>query len=481
MTQWILNKMKLYFLSLLSLLLLVNCKNNGNKEDNYAYLGGEIINPNSDFVVISKSDVVIDSVKLDAKNRFLYKIKDLNPGLYTFYHGGEIQMVLLEPKDSIIFRLNTLEFDESLVFTGEGDKKNNYLINEFLENEVQEKKVFKFCQLKPHAYQNRIDSLKTYKLEKLNTFKAKYPTSVLFDKIAKANIDFSYYSSKEVYPFVHHDNDKNAILKALPNNFYTYRKAIDYNDAFFKDHYHYSSFLRYTINNLALKDHLAHSTDNEVFKRSSLCYNLDRLNVTDSLVNNTTIKNDLLQYFAINYFSKNKDLENNDVILNAYLNKSTDEKSKSLVKRYVTSLNNLKEGSIFPSVKLVDYHNNEFDLSTLINTPTVICFWSNTFYNHFKESHYKLNELKVKYPEVKFIVINIDNYGLEKPKLALKENRFKFKDEYQFKNPEASIEALAIQPMTKTIVLDKHQKIVYNNSNIFSINFEEQLLGAINR
>ena len=90
-------------------------------------------------------------------------------------------------------------------------------------------------------------------------------------------------------------------------------------------------------------------------------------------------------------------------------------------------------------------------------------------------------KLKEKYPEVKFIVINIDDFGQDRPKASLKENRFKFKDEYQFKNPKESIEALAIQPMTKTIVIDKNKKIVYNNANIFSGNFEEQLLGAINR
>ncbi|WP_372756472.1 TlpA family protein disulfide reductase [Mariniflexile sp.] len=463
-------------------LILFNCKKDGNNsEDNYAYLGGEIINPNSDFVVISKSDVVIDSIKLDNKNRFLYKFNDLDAGLYSFYHGGEIQMVLLEPKDSLFFRLNTFEFDESLVFTGIGDKKNNYLINEFLENEVQEKKIFKFCQLKPHVYEHRIDSLKAYKLDKLNTFKTKYETTPLFDKIAKANIDFHYYSSKEVYPFVHHGENKEAILKALPKHFYNYRKTINYNDAFYKSHQHYTSFLRYTTNNIALNDHLKHSNEDEAFRRSSLCYNLDKLRVADSLVKNDAIKNDLLYYFAINFLSKNKHTENNPVILKDYLSKSTDEKGKTLVKRYVASLDNLKEGATFPSVKLVDYNNKELDLNTLINTPTVISFWSSTYYNHFKESHYKLNELKTKYPEVKFIVINIDNYGLEKPKHTLKENRFKLKDEYQFKMPEESIEALAIQPMTKTIVVDKNQKIVYNNTNIFSINFEEQLLGAINR
>lgn len=473
--------MKLHFLSLLVILTLFNCKKDGNNsEDNYAYLGGEIINPNSDFVVLLKYDVVIDTIKLDSKNRFLYKVDNLKEGLYTFYHGGEIQMVLLEPKDSLLFRLNTLEFDESLVFTGTGDKKNNYLINEFLENEIQEKKIFKFCQLKPEAYENRIDSLKNLKLNKLKTFKAKYAPSSLFDKIANTNIDYSYYSSKEVYPFVHHGNNKGDILKSLPKDFYSYRKTINYNDNFLKEHYSYSSFLKYSLNNLALENHIAHSND-AVFKRSSLCYNLDRLKLIDSLISNETIKNELLYYFTANYLSKSTNTENNDALLSAYLSKSSDETGKNEIKRFATSLNNLKEGGNFPDIKIVDYKNVEFDINSLIKTPTVICFWSNTFYNHFKESHYKLNKLKVKYPEVKFIVINIDDFGSDKPKTSLKENRFNFKDEYQFKNPKESIEVLAIQPMTKTIVVDKHQKIVYSNTNIFSMNFEEQLLGAINR
>ncbi|WP_132218362.1 TlpA family protein disulfide reductase [Mariniflexile fucanivorans] len=473
--------MKLHFLSLLVILTLFNCKKDGNNaEDNYAYFGGEIMNPNSDFVVILKSDVVVDTIKLDKRNRFLYKINNLKAGLYTFYHGGEVQMVLLEPKDSLLFRLNTLEFDESLVFTGIGDKKNNYLMNEFLENEIQEKKIFKFCQLKPHVYESRVDSLKAFKLNKLNTFKSKYNPSALFEKIAKANIDYNYFSSKEVYPFVHHGNNKAEIVKALPKDFYSYRKSINYNDDFFKEHNHYNSFLRYSANNLALQDHLHHSSDSE-FKRNSLCYNLDRLKIVDSLIINKTIKNELLYHFTANYLSKSNNTENNDAIVNSYLSKSSDETGKNEIKRFAASLNNLKEGGNFPDIKIVNYKNEELEINSLIKTPTVICFWSNQYYNHFKESHYKLNELKEKYPEVKFIVINIDDFGQDRPKASLKDNRFKFKDEYQFKNPKESIEALAIQPMTKTIVIDKHQKIVYNNTNIFSVNFEEQLLGAINR
>lgn len=473
--------MKLHYFGLIFILTLFNCKKDANTgEENFAYLGGEIINPYTNFVVLLKADKLIDTIKLDNKNRFIYKLNNLEPGLYSFYNGGEMQVVLLEPRDSIIFRLNTLEFDESLVFTGNGDKKNNYLITEFLENEIQENKIFKLCQLKPDTYEKRIDSIKDFKLKKFNEHKVKYGASELFEKLALANIDFSYYSSKEVYPFVHHGGNKSDIIKSLPSNFYDYRKEINYNDTFLKDIHYYNSFLRYSVNNLSLKNHLHHHA-NESFNWNSLCYNLDRLRLIDSLVKNKTIKNDLLYHFTTKYLFKSSDHEGNTKILNSFLQKSSNENDKTAIKRYEASLNNLKAGALLPDIKLVDYNNNEFSINTLIHTPTVICFWSHAYYDHFKESHYKLNELKAKYPEVTFIVVNVDESNTENPKQSLRKNRFATTNEYQFKTPKEAMETLALQPITKTIIVDKNKKIVYNNSNIFSRVFEEQLLGAINR
>ena len=142
--------MKFYLSFLFILITFLSCKNDSNRVAvNYAYIGGEIINPNTNYIVLSKDKIIIDTIKLDGRNRFLYKVKNLDEGIYTFRHGGEFQMILIEPADSLLFRLNTLDFDESLVFTGEGDKKNNYLINEFLQNEKEERHIVRLCQLKP--------------------------------------------------------------------------------------------------------------------------------------------------------------------------------------------------------------------------------------------------------------------------------------------------------------------------------------------
>ena len=474
--------MKLYISIIIIIITFLGCKKDNQEVDtNYAYLGGEIINPNANFIVLSKDEVVIDTVKLDGRNRFLYKIDNLNEGIYTFRHGGEYQIILLEQKDSVLLRLNTLDFDESLVFTGEGDKKNNYLINDFLENEKEEKYIIKLCQLKPVNYQKHIDSIKNKKVADFKSFKSKYETSPLFDKIAKANIDYSYYSSKEVYPFVHYGKNKTEILKSLPNDFYNYRKNINYNDTFFSNYHNYNIFLRNSFNNLSLKAHDAHS-DNKIFNRNNLCYNLDRLELIDSIITNTGIKEDLLYHYTINYLTKSEDENGNNSILKSYLNKSKNEKAKNKISSLTKSINKLKKGSVLPEISVLDYNNNSTEIHSVLNNhSTVITFWSLGYYDHFKDSHKKIKELQIKYPEIKFVAINIDDYGIEKSKKLLLNHGYNINNEYLFKNPKKASKDLAIYPMTKSIVVDKNNKIVTSNTNIFSVHFEEELLGLLNK
>lgn len=473
--------MKLHYYTLLIAITLLGCKkDNTQNNGDYAFLGGEIINANNNFVVLSKSKHIIDTIKLDGNNRFVYKVNDLKPGLYTFKHGGEVQMVLLEPKDSIMFRLNTLEFDESLVYTGKGAKKNNYLINEFLRNEIEEKNIFKYCQLDANAYQKEIDSIKNHKLKKFKKFKNKYDTSDLFNKIAQANIEYNYYFNKEIYPFVHYGHNKMDILESLPKGFYDYRKNINYNDTFLKDYHIYNSFLRWNFNNMALDKHYEHAK-NSYLKSADVCYNLDRLALIDSLVSDNEIKEELLYHYTISFLIKNKNEKNNASIIDFYKSKSLNTKGKDMITRYANALNNLKIGAAFPEIKLIDTNNAETSIDAIINSPTVISFWSQTYYDHFKESQHKIYELSTKYPEVKFIVINVDDYGLDTVLKALKRNHFSFKNQYQFKNPVISKEVLAIYPMNKAFIIDKNQKIVNSKTNIFARNFEDQLLGLINR
>ena len=97
-------------------LFLIGCTSNDTKKANGTYLGGEIINPRTDNVIIAKNDIPIDTVLLDSQNRFFYTFTDFEPGIYNFLHW-EGQMVYLEEGDSLLLRVNTRDFDESLSYT----------------------------------------------------------------------------------------------------------------------------------------------------------------------------------------------------------------------------------------------------------------------------------------------------------------------------------------------------------------------------
>lgn len=88
--------------SILSIVLLISsCKNSAhNESDDFAYIGGEIINPTENTIILESKNKTIDTIKLDGRNRFFYKIDNFYPGIYTFRHGSEYQMIMLEPNDS---------------------------------------------------------------------------------------------------------------------------------------------------------------------------------------------------------------------------------------------------------------------------------------------------------------------------------------------------------------------------------------------
>jgi len=218
--------MRIIIFNIIIALSLFACKNEIKEAGEHAFLGGEIINPNDDFVTLLKADKVLDTIKLDDHNRFLYKINNLKSGFYTFRHGSEIQMVLIEPNDSIMLRLNTFDFDESLVYSGAGADKNNYFINEFLQNEIIEKEIFKLCQLDPTVFEIKIDEIKKKKNKALNDFINKNKTSTLFKEIAEANINYNYYSSKEIYPIINYGYNNRTVIKELPEDFIVIEKML---------------------------------------------------------------------------------------------------------------------------------------------------------------------------------------------------------------------------------------------------------------
>jgi len=128
--------MKYIFSTVIIAFLFYSCKNEDTNKANGTYIAGEIVNPVQSYILLYKNEEITDSIPLDRNNRFSYKFDDFEPGLHRLIHG-EFQIVHIEEGDSILMRLNTKEFDESLTFSGYGGEKNNFLINKFLHWEEE--------------------------------------------------------------------------------------------------------------------------------------------------------------------------------------------------------------------------------------------------------------------------------------------------------------------------------------------------------
>ncbi|MDP5043357.1 MAG: hypothetical protein NWQ06_00080, partial [Leeuwenhoekiella sp.] len=84
-----------------SIVLLLGCSSDTKHSKSGTYIGGEIVNPTSNYIILKKDDLLIDTIALDQNNRFSYKLKSVKKGLYNIFHN-EQQLIYLEPGDSLL-------------------------------------------------------------------------------------------------------------------------------------------------------------------------------------------------------------------------------------------------------------------------------------------------------------------------------------------------------------------------------------------
>jgi len=118
-------------------IVLVACGKEEVKKD-YVTFSGTIVDQNSDSIVISKKGFR-KVIAVNADGTFSDTLK-VDAGMYRFYDGGEGTSLFLKNGFDMKMALNTAEFDESIVYTGEGSNDNNFLASKSL----LEEKLFDF-------------------------------------------------------------------------------------------------------------------------------------------------------------------------------------------------------------------------------------------------------------------------------------------------------------------------------------------------
>lgn len=459
-----------YFLPLSIVLFtsLTSCKK-VFKEDNFvAYFGGEVLNPQEKYVLFLKDDEVIDTIYLDKNNRFMHKFDSLTPGLYTFKHNPEYQYVYFDKNDSLMVRINTLEFDNSIVFCGRGDEKNNFLMELFLKNEADRSMMYDNFDKDVKSFIKNIDSSYAIRKSFYLKRKAEIGWDENFDLVAKASLDFHHITKKEIYPYAHQFRTGENIRTKLPSNYYEHREDVDFENALLTN---YSPFIKYVsvmLNNVSLQK------DDLDLDENSLENNIEKLNITDTLIKNQKVKNVVLNNVAMMYLLEDQNMYNNQKFIERYLQLTTDSKNKKEISEIYNSVQNLKVGNRLPAIELVNTENKPVDINTIITKPTILLFWTSHAESHFIASHKKISDLKVKYPEYDFVAVNVNDNAMNWLN-SLKKYNFEGIKELHAVDFETIRKQWVITKIHRIIILNADGTIKNGFANLFDVNFEQNL------
>lgn len=436
------------------LIALVGCGSIEKKSPG-VFFAGEIVNPTSEYVVLFKDDIVIDSAKLDDENRFSIKLDSVVEGLYHFDHSPELQYVYLENGDSLMIRLNTEDFDESLIFSGKGEEINNFLLDLFLTTESEPSILYSFSQLDPGAFNYKLDSLRAIKVNTLNELVKEVKLSTMALEMAQASIDYNYYIYKEKYPFWNRRKTGKNTIPELPNYFYDYRKNLDYNNENLAYHRYYYNFMKTHFNNLSYMGCYSKCKgEHYAIINNKLHFNQHKLKLIDSLVTEKDLRDNLFRNVAMDYLINVHDTDaNNRIFIEDFHKLSGNNQHSAEIESIYQGVNNLQPTNKLPNISVF---NTDGDLVTLQEIAekeknTVFYFWSGTQRSNFENVLTRVAQLTEKKPEFTFVGINCNTDAIRWQSL-LSSNQLNMENQFRTDDFENLKNTLVIGGLNKGII-----------------------------
>lgn len=441
-----------------------------DKRPSPVYFGGEIVNPTSPYVVLFKDDLVIDSAKLDRSNRFKINFIAESEGLYHFDHSPQFHYVYLEKGDSLNLRLNTLEFDESIVFSGKGEEINNFIVELFLANEEDDRIVDQYFQLEPDVFNEKIESIRHEKLQQLSSLLKEVSLSSRATALINATIDYNAFIYKEKYPFYHKRATHEENLHNIPSKFYSYRKELSLNNKdliYFRPYY---NFMKYHLGNLAYmecKEFCLNSSDT----KGAIHFNEHKLKLIDSLIQEKKLKDNLYRNVVMHYLLKVRDTPENTLsFMETFKSYSPVNTHMDEINQLYKDINNLQPNNTIPNLMVQNSDGRSVGLNDISKDKKVIIyFWSAKHENHFKNVQARLNSIASQYPEHTFIGINRGtDYNQWQSMMELYQlNRA---NQYRSEDYEMLKTSLVIDHMNKSIIIE-NGRIVNGFADILNLNY----------
>ena len=432
--------------------------NNKNLNSNF-FLGGEIINPSSRYVNFYYNDIKIDSIELDDSNKFFKKIEDVKPGIYRIEHLPENQYIIVENGDSLWIRVNVEDFRESLSFSGKGSSKNNFLVDMSIMNDKENIFLSEMYMEKGEKFKTIIDSLIAEKNLIWNKFNNSVSQSKLSKNITKSSIKYNYYNKLERYALLRGRNWSEKERKT----FFEYRKDVNINDS---ELYLLEPYITYLMN--YFNEKTLDSGRVYLYEKNNTDFNIKKLLIIDSKIDNTNLKNNLSRATAIEEILnfKNNELHNKFIDYFKYVN--TSEKYFDEIIQLYNGINKMGSGNILPNIKILNFKGEVKETKHEFKTgKTLIYFWSQTQMNHYRRVIKRINELKNDFPDYRYVGICIQPYT-DMVSQAQNILNLDLYDQFSFHDFEKSSKDWVLTYLNKTIITDSKMNIIDGFGNLFT-------------
>jgi len=399
-------KYLLHLIFLVTIISFFSC----NNKNSTTYFGGKIINPKSKYVVLFSKEKVIDTFFLNKKNKFLGEIKNPKEGLYYFKHGLENQYIYIEPTDSLMLRLNSWDFDESLVFSGRGAERNNILIDCFIQGEKDHKMFYYYNKLAPKGFQEKTDSLLNIKLKTYNNYlKDLTEETDGYKSFLKVALTYPIYARIEKYPVAHIRTAKNKVFPDVTSNFYKHRKDVEINNEALMYYSPYSRYIsNYLYNTTYSKGH------KPMLNEYSSKFTIDLLHTTNDKIKSSISKDAILKQTVIEHFYKKSTCDVNEDVFEEYFKLSKNEEHKAHLKQLLSDSKYLRKGEEMSDFNISDYNDNKYPIQKIIKGKNSFLFFWNPEHSSPKYISSRVKYLAKRFPKVEFIIIKTGIDSLKK-------------------------------------------------------------------
>ncbi len=450
-------KSYIYSLFLLFIFTLSSCTS--EPEESTTYFGGKIINPKSEFVTLHSQDKIIDSFIVNKKGMFIGKIDNLSEGLYYFTHGNENQQIYLEPKDSLMLRLNTWDFDESLVFSGKGSERNNILLDCFLDAERERRLFFDLYKLSPDKFISEVDILLKEKMETYNNYVITHPKETSrYNEILKVALTYPIYSNCERFPIMNAKMNTKDEFPKLLDSFYDFRKNVHINNDSLMYFPPYAKYVRNYLYNETYA--LGHSPSSTSY---SSAFTNDLLKTIDKKIVSEESKNAFLKQTVINHFYNKSSCNINEDTFNKFYELSSNNDDIKHIKELVSDTKYITANKEIHNFAITDFLDKSHSIKKIIKRKNSFVFFWNPEYVSENFIASRMSYLKNKYKNIQFIQVNMNS---RKPTRI---QNLDIKEQYYLKESSEAHHFLTSK-MPRAILIDNKGKVVNGFASISSRN-----------